>query len=178
MRKIQVIFYSTLIFSLYALKSSAQYDAGGFGGFHMQIMNFGRAGAGLAYGGMGGAAFGLNGFIGGFGYGGTAQRNNNTVVLGYGGIFGGATLELSQNQKLAPGARLGFGAYANIDEINSVRNITNGNIMRIEPNLLYNLEAFQKFNIQLQAGYSFNLIGNLKNYNSAFLSIGFVLGSF
>ena len=166
-------------FFLIVTSSHAQYESGGFGGFHFQLMNFGSGGTGIAYGGMGGAVFAGNGFIGGFGYGGSATRRNSTVAIGYGGIMGGAQLEIDARQKLAPGVRLGFGGYANVlSDDNGNKFTTNGNMMRLEPNLLYNLEAFPKFNVQVQVGYSFNIIGNLSSYNTAYLSVGFVLGTF
>lgn len=159
--------------------ANAQYESGGFGGLHFQLMNFGPGGTGIAYGGMGGAVFAGNGFIGGFGYGGSSSRRNSTVAIGYGGIIGGAQLEIDEKQKLAPGVRLGFGGYTNVlEDDDGIKFTTNGNMMRLEPNLLYNLEAFPKFNIQVQFGYSFNIIGNLKNYNTAYVSVGFVMGTF
>lgn len=158
---------------------SAQFESGGFGGFHVQLMNFGSAGFGAATGGLGGATFGESGFFGGFGYGGVTTRQNKTVSLGYGGIFGGARVDLGNNQKLAFGARLGLGALSNVEiDENGSRTINSNYLVRLEPNVIYDYEVIANFHLQMHVGYSFNLIGNLKRYDTSLLSLGFVMGMF
>ncbi|MFN4300027.1 MAG: hypothetical protein ACK4EX_09925 [Thermaurantimonas sp.] len=172
-----VAFLSAVFLSINPI--CAQYESGGFGGFYIQLMNFGSAGFGVANGGLGGAIFRESGFIGGFGFGGTSTKQNKTVNLGYGGIFGGARVEISNNHKLAFGSRLGLGALSNvaIDE-NGDKTIISNRFVRLEPNVIYDYQIIDNFHFQIQVGYSFNLIGNLKRFDTTYMSLGFMMGMF
>lgn len=143
------------------------------------IMKFGDAGIGAAYGGMGGAVFSENGYLGGFGFGGASTRDNKTVAIGYGGLMGGIITPISIRHKIAPGLRFGFGGYVNVEEnpVDNSKISSSDNILRLDPNVMYLYELLPNFKFQIIGGYSLNLVGNQKEYNSAFLSLGFVLGS-
>lgn len=179
MRKTTLL--NALIVCIFLLVNSlnAQFESGGFGGFQIQMMNFGSAGFGIANGGSGGATFGESGFIGGFGYGGAVTRQNKTVSMGYGGILGGARIDLGDNHKAAFGARIGLGALAKVEiDENNNQVISNSNFVRLEPNAIYGYELISNFHLLLQVGYSFNLVGNLQNYDTPYFSVGFILGMF
>lgn len=179
MKKFLLTFSSLLSVIIATHSVCAQFESGGFGGFQIQMMNFGSAGFGIANGGSGGATFGESGFIGGFGYGGAVTRQNKTVSMGYGGILGGARIDLGDNHKAAFGARIGLGALAKVEiDENNNQVISNSNFVRLEPNAIYGYELISNFHLLLQVGYSFNLVGNLQNYDTPYFSVGFILGMF
>ncbi|KFD40251.1 hypothetical protein AT05_00750 [Schleiferia thermophila str. Yellowstone] len=172
-------FFLYLAFLISSHYSFSQYTSGGFGGFSVMLMKFGNAGIGAAYGGMGGAVFAENGYLGGFGYGGAATKDNRTVAIGYGGLMGGIITSVTPRQKIAPGLRIGFGGFVNVEEnpLDNSKITTSDNLLRLDPNVMYLYELLQNFKLQITAGYSLNLIGNQRDFNSAFFSVGFVLGS-